>query len=108
MINELQMLRSNTAHIGTGTIAGLTQNLKVNEGVSNKGSFDNFLIDAMSSVNDKQISASDISQQVIIDPDSVDVHDVTISMAEANLSLTLANTVVSRLTQAWSEITTTR
>ncbi len=108
MINELQMIRSNTAHIGTGTIAGLTQNTKTSEGVSNKGSFDTFLIDAMSSVNDKQMDASAISQQVIVDPDSVDVHDVTISMAEANLSLTLANTVISRITQAWSEITTTR
>ncbi len=108
MINELQMIRSNTAHIGNGTIAGVSQNTKVNEGISNKGTFDNFLIDAMTSMNDKQVEASSISEQVIIDPESVDVHDVTIAMAEANLSLTLANTVVSRITQAWTEITTTR
>ncbi len=108
MINELQMIRTNTAHVGTGAIASLTQSAKDTNGVSNKGSFDSFLIDAVSSMNDKQQMASNISEQVIIDPDSVDVHDVTIAMAEANLSLTLANTVISRITQAWSEITTTR
>ncbi len=108
MISELQMIRSNAAHVGTGTVASLTQTTKDTTGVSNKGSFDTFLIDAVSSMNNKQQMASDISEQVIIDPDSVDVHDVTIAMAEANLSLTLANTVISRITQAWSEITTTR
>ncbi len=108
MINELQMTRSNAAHVGTGAIAGLTQNTKLNEGVSNKSSFDSYLIDAVTSMNDKQMMASDISEQVILDPDSVDVHDVTIAMAEANLSLTMANTIISRLTTAWSEITTTR
>ncbi len=108
MIHELQMTRTNTAHMGTSSITGLVQSKKENAGVSEKGTFDSFLIDAMSSVNDKQQAASSISEQVILDPESVDVHDVTIAMAEANLSLTLANTVVSRITQAWSEITTTR
>ncbi len=108
MINALEMNRTNVAHMGTSTIAGLTQTTNTNVGVSNKGSFEEFLIDAMTAVNDKQIHQSNISEQAIVDPDSLDPHDVTIAMAEANLSLTLANTVVSRVTQAWSEITTTR
>ncbi len=108
MISDLQMTRTNAVHMGNGPLSGLAQTSKTNEGIANKGSFDSFLIDAMSSMNDQQVYAGDISEQVILDPDSVDIHDVTIAMAEANLSLTLANTVVSRVTQAWSEITTTR
>jgi flagellar hook-basal body complex protein FliE len=40
--------------------------------------------------------------------DSVDIHDVTTAMAEANMSLSLAQTVISRMVSSWNEITTTR
>ena len=45
---------------------------------------------------------------MIVDPESVDVHDVTIAMAEANLSLKIAQSVIDRLIKGWNEITTTR
>jgi len=38
----------------------------------------------------------------------VDVHDVTIAMAEANLSLKLAQSVIDRVIRGWNEITTNR
>ena len=47
-------------------------------------------------------------EKMIIDPDSVDIHDVTTAMAEANMSLSLAQTVISRMVSSWNEITTTR
>jgi flagellar hook-basal body complex protein FliE len=71
-------------------------------------SFDNYLLDAISYVNDSQNKSSALFEQVIIDPDSVDAHDVTIAMAEANLSLSLAQAVIDRMIKGWSEITTTR
>ncbi len=112
MVEGLQLLRTNPNHYGTGEIKSLTgsvnQGQDVQSGIANRKSFDSYLIDALSYVNDKQVFQSNISEQAIIDPESVDVHDVTIAMAEANLSLTLANTVISRITQAWTEITTTR
>ena len=52
-------------------------------------------------------SASNV-EKLIIDPDSVDIHDVTTAMAEANMSLSLAQTVISRMVSSWNEITTTR
>ena len=39
---------------------------------------------------------------MMIDPDSVDVHDVTIAMAEANLSLKLAQSVIDRVIRSWN------
>lgn len=73
-----------------------------------QGSFENYLLDALDYVNGKQTSSDTIAQQLIVDPDSVDVHDVTIAMAEANLSLSLAQAVIDRMIKGWSEITTTR
>ena len=37
-------------------------------------------------MNEKQQKTDEISQKLIVDPDSVNAHDVTIAMAEANLS----------------------
>ncbi len=108
MVNSLHLIRNNTTQISTNPLGTENQAQSVKEGVSNKSKFDDYLLDAMNSVNEKQMKASNISEQVITDPDSVDVHDVTIAMAEANLSLTMANTVVDRMLKAWTEITTTR
>lgn len=110
MINGLQLVRSDPAHIGTGSLVSLSGQgaTQSQAGVANRTSFEDYLLDAVSYVNDKQQASTDISQQLIVAPDSVDVHDVTIAMAEANLSLSLAQNVINRLTQAWSEITTTR
>jgi len=71
-------------------------------------SFEQTLLKAFDSMNQKQIKTDELSQQMIIDPDSVDAHDVTIAMAEANLSLKIAQTVIDRLIKGWNEITTTR
>lgn len=71
-------------------------------------SFEQTLLGAFDSMNAKQIKSEDIAQQLIVDPDSVDVHDVTIAMAEANLSLKIAQTVIDRVIKDWNEITTTR
>lgn len=71
-------------------------------------SFEQTLLKAFDSMNQKQIKTDELSQQMIIDPDSVDAHDVTIAMAEANLSLKIAQTVIDRLIKGWNEITTNR
>ncbi|MGI5174042.1 flagellar hook-basal body complex protein FliE [Treponema sp. OMZ 840] len=79
-----------------------------NPGKANRTAFDRYLLDAVQYVNQKQIDVTDMEQQLVTDPDSVDPHDVTIAMAKANLSLSIAQNVISRLTQAWNEITSNR
>lgn len=71
-------------------------------------SFEQTLLGAFDAMNSKQIKSEDMAQQMLIDPESVDVHDVTIAMAEANLSLKIAQTVIDRVIKDWNEITTTR
>lgn len=70
--------------------------------------FAEYLVGAVSEMNDQQIAVSDIERQVITDPDSVDPQDVTIAMAKARMSLNLAQSVIDRLITDWNEITTTR
>lgn len=71
-------------------------------------SFEQTLLKAFDNMNDKQIKTDEIAQKLIVDPESVDAHDVTIAMAEANLSLKIAQTVMDRVVKGWNEITTTR
>jgi len=62
----------------------------------------------MNSVNSQQNSVSQLQEKVITDPDSVDIHDVTIAMSKARMSLELTQNVINTLVTSWNEITTTR
>jgi len=75
---------------------------------SEGGSFEDALLKALDGVNAYQSKAGDLEQQMIVDPDSVDAQDVTIAMAEANLSLNLAKTILSRVVTAWKDVINTR
>lgn len=71
-------------------------------------SFGQMLFDVVSQVNGDQQFAQNISIQSVSDPDSVEVHDVTIAMAKANLSLSISRNVIDRVLQAYRDITTLR
>jgi flagellar hook-basal body complex protein FliE len=73
-----------------------------------RASFQDYLVDALSYVNEKQQASAAITERLITDPDSVDVHDVTTAMAEAKMTMDIAQNVISRMITAWNEITTTR
>lgn len=70
--------------------------------------FGGLLMDSMNEVNAKQIQYSDLSQKAVIDPSSVDPHDITIAGAEANLSLNIAKNVIDRVIRAYRDITSLR
>jgi flagellar hook-basal body complex protein FliE len=59
-------------------------------------------------VNQQQLRAQDLSQALITDPESVDIHDVTVALAEANLSLSMAKAVIDRAIRAYREIVNIR
>ncbi len=67
-------------------------------------SFGNMLFGALGSVNDAQLKSMDLTQQMITNPDSVNVHDVTIALAEANLALSMTKSIVDRALSAYREI----
>ena len=112
----LQMVRTDARHYGTGDVVSLTslsQN-KDSTGIlhttqkDGKLSFQDYLLESLEAVSTQQNDVSKIQEQLITDPDSVDVHDVTIAMQKARMSLSLAQTVIDRLVSGWSELTTVR
>ena len=71
-------------------------------------SFERALLKAMDGVSGSQNKSDDLLQRVVADPSSVDAQDVTIAMAEANMSLNLAKTIMSRIVTAWKDVINTR
>lgn len=71
-------------------------------------SFGQLLFGALGSVNDSQITSMDLTQRMITKPDSVNVHDVTIALAEANLALSMTKAIVDRALAAYREIINVR
>lgn len=105
-----EMIRTNPAHAGTAPISdiSLRDNKEHQAGTRKLGTFESYLLEAVNGVNDQQLEVGRVQEKLITDPDSVDVHDVTTAMAKAQMSLTLAQTVIDRILTGWSEIQTTR
>ena len=66
--------------------------------------FGDLLLGALGNVNDSQLKAMDLSQRMITDPGSVNVEDVTIALADANLALSMTKSIVDRALAAYREI----
>jgi flagellar hook-basal body complex protein FliE len=75
---------------------------------SRDGTFASLLMDSLESVNSQQQTADNLSVRAIVDPESVNPHDVTIAAAKANLSLSITKSVVDRVIQAYREIQNVR
>ena len=123
----LQMARTDTQHFGKAKISSLTNAaempaVKSIQGVSKDSelhslsgvqeaasrSFQSYLMEALNSVNGSQLDVASVQEKLITNPDEVDIHDVTIAMSKARMSLNLAQNVIDRITTSWNEITTTR
>lgn len=76
--------------------------------VDDPSSFGNAMLKALDGVNADQQKSNDLVEQMLVDPDSVDAHEITIGMAEASLSLNLAKTLLSRVVTAWKDVINTR
>ncbi len=73
-----------------------------------KGGFGDMVVDAMNNVNDAEMKSTNLMQQMITDPDSVNVHDVTIAMAKAEMAVNLTKSVIDGAVKAYKEIISTR
>jgi flagellar hook-basal body complex protein FliE len=76
--------------------------------VTGSGSFEEMMLRALDDVSGQQQSAEQLIQTAITDPDSVDIHDITIAQAKASMSLNITKTVLNRLVQGWKDIINTR
>lgn len=114
MIGNFELIRTHSAHIGSSAVVSSLTGQILNKDANIEGkkkvnsSFESYLMDAVNYVNGKQMTSAENVEKLITDPDSIDIHDVTTAMAEANMSLSLAQTVINRLVNSWNEITTSR
>jgi flagellar hook-basal body complex protein FliE len=76
--------------------------------VRGAGGFGDAMLAALDKVSADQQFAANLEQQAIIDPDSVDAHDITIAQAKARMSLDIARNVLSRIVQGWKDLINTR
>jgi len=70
--------------------------------------FGTLLMNALGSVNSSQRTAMDLSQAMVTNPNSVNVEDVTIALADANLALSMTKAIVDRALAAYREIINVR
>ena len=70
--------------------------------------FGKLFFDALNNVNDLQHTTMDLTEMMLTDPDSVDIHDVTVAIAEANLALSMTKAIMDRAIRAYQEVINTR
>ena len=78
------------------------------EGVTRSMPFEQTMLKALDSVSGQQQFASQLQQEAIINPDAIDIHDITIAQSLANMSLSTTRNILTRLVQSWKDIINTR
>jgi flagellar hook-basal body complex protein FliE len=112
----VSMLRTHPNHMGPldSPYAGSGNNIlnlqkKIGaEGITGAGSFEKAMLQALDKVSGMQQYTSNLQREAIINPDSVDVHDITIAQAQANMSLNITRNILNRVVQGWRDIINTR
>ena len=100
MGNQMQLARTNPAHL-----AGRYEPLPAQAETTQ---FRDLLIGRLEEVNGLQHAHEALSIQAVIDPESVDAHDLTIAAAKATTALSITRNVVDRVIQAYRDITNLR
>ncbi len=104
MGDVVKLARTNPAHLaGMGELVGAGAETPA-QPAGIEGKFGQLLAGALDGVNDSQLKAMNLSQRMITDPGSVNVEDVTIALADANLALSMTKSIVDRALAAYREI----
>ena len=116
MFDQISMVRTHPQHmgplespyVGSGkNILALEKRIGADK-VTGAGTFEQAMLQALDKVSGSYNRASALEQEAIINPDAVDVHDVTIAQAEATMSLNITRTILSRMVQGWRDLINTR
>jgi len=95
----VKLARTNPRHL-----AGAGEAVPASTAGGTEQSFGDLLMGALGNVNDSQLNAMNLSQKMVTDPGSVNVEDVTIALADANLALSMTKAIVDRALAAYREI----
>jgi len=77
-------------------------------GATKDSNFSDAMLKALDKVNAYQRYHEDLIQQAILEPDSVDVEDISMAEADANMSLNISRNILNRVVQAWKDIINAR
>lgn len=94
----VQLKRTNPLHLDSAGQAGpITDKKPAND-------FQNMVLKALNGANNVTQKSLSLEQQSIIDPQSVNAHDVMIALAEANMAVSLTKAVTDRVLRAYQDI----
>ncbi|GBU29118.1 flagellar hook-basal body protein FliE [Treponema sp. R8-4-B8] len=105
---EGHMLPPDSPYFGNGHKALNLRDTLGAGSVTRAGVFEDALLQALDKVSGAQLNASSLQKEAIINPDSVDIHDITIAQAEAGMALDITRNILSRLIQSWRDLINTR
>ncbi|MFP4643060.1 MAG: flagellar hook-basal body complex protein FliE [Spirochaetales bacterium] len=80
----------------------------VGAGSTDRQDFGSMLLDGLNEVSNLERTHESLSTQAVVDPESVEPHEVTIAANKASLALNLTRNVVDRVVQGYQEITNLR
>jgi flagellar hook-basal body complex protein FliE len=76
--------------------------------ISPEQDFGNLLMKALDDVNTLQLEPDRLNEKMLTEPNSVDVHDITLASAKATLSLSITKELMDRALRAYKEIINVR
>jgi flagellar hook-basal body complex protein FliE len=105
---EKHMLPPDSPYFGSGNKV-LALEKKIDAGhVTRAGTFEQAMLQALDKVSGADQFTKQLEKEAIINPESVDIHDITIAQAEASMALNITRNVLSRMVQGWRDLINTR
>lgn len=97
--NNINLVKKNPLHFDVNIFSS-----KSNAKDNDIKTFKDVLINSIADVNKSQLNVSKVTEQAILKPSSIDVHDVVIAMSKANMNLSILKAVVERGVKAYQDI----
>ena len=115
-MDTVTMVRTNPRHMGPldSPYAGSGNNINAlgkkigADGITGAGTFEQAMLQALDNVSGRQQHVSDLEREAIINPNSIEAHDITIAQEMASMSFGITRNVLSRLVQGWRDLINTR
>jgi len=102
------MLPPDSPYFGSGNkVIALEQKIGAGH-ITGAGTFEHAMLQALDKVSGSYQYATNLGREAIINPDSVDAHDVTIAQTEARMALNITQNILSRMVQGWRDLINTR
>ena len=76
--------------------------------ISSEQDFGNLLLKALGDVNTLQNEPLRLNEKLVTEPNSVDIHDITLASAKATLSLSITKELFDRAIRAYKELINVR